>query len=65
LILYKKEGNPIHVRELAASEDAALRALAEGRPLAVALESAEGLDAAAAQELFAFVSTAGLVTGVE
>jgi putative DNA-binding protein len=65
LILYKKEGNPIFVRELAAPEHAALKALAEGRPLADALESAEGLDAAAAQELFAFVSSAGLVVGIE
>lgn len=61
LILYKKEGNPIFVRELAAPEHAALSALAAGVPLADALAGAEGLDAAGAQELFAFVSASGVV----
>jgi hypothetical protein len=65
LILYKKEGNQIYVRELAAPEHAALTALAAGRPLADALAGAPGLDAAGAGELFAFVSASGIVTGVE
>jgi hypothetical protein len=65
LLLYKKEGNPIFVRELTAPEHAALTALAAGRPLADALASAEGLDADAVQELFGFLSASGLVTGVE
>jgi Putative DNA-binding domain len=65
LLLYKKEENPIYVRELTAPEHAALSALAAGRPLADALAGAEGLDAAGAGELFSFLSAAGLVTGVE
>jgi hypothetical protein len=63
LVLYKQQGgNPVFVRELSEPEHAALSALAAGRPLQEALASAEGLDAAAAQELFAFVAEAGLVT---
>jgi hypothetical protein len=65
LVLYKKEGNPIYVRELTAPEHAALTGLAGGRPLAEALAAAEGLDAAGAQELFGFVSASGIVAGVE
>jgi putative DNA-binding protein len=65
LLLYKKEGNPIYVRELSAPEHAALSALAAGRPLAEALAAAEGLDVGATQELFGFISAAALVTGVE
>ncbi len=65
LILYKKEGNPIYVRELTVPEHAALSALAAGRPLADALAGAEGLDAAGAQELFGFISASGLVSRVE
>ncbi|MFI5349448.1 MAG: putative DNA-binding domain-containing protein [Elusimicrobiota bacterium] len=65
LVLYKKEGNQIFVRELTIPEHAALAALAAGRPLADALASAEGLDAAAAQELFGFISVAGIVSRVE
>jgi hypothetical protein len=65
LILYKKEGNPIYVRELTAAEHSALAALAAGRPLAEALAGAEGLDAEGAQELFGFVAESGIVTGVE
>jgi hypothetical protein len=64
LILYKKEDNPIFVRELTAPEHAALAALAAGRPLADALASAEGLDADGAKELFGFISVSGLVTEV-
>lgn len=64
LILYKKEGNPIFVRELTAPEHAALSALADGRPLGEALAEADGLDAAGARELFAFVSASGIVTEV-
>ena len=64
LVLYKKEDNPIFSRELAIPEYAALKALAEGRPLSDALASAEGLDAAGAQELFAFVSESGIVAEV-
>lgn len=64
LILYKKEGNPIYVRELTAPEHAALTALAAGLPLADALASADGLDEAGAQELFGFVSASGIVTAV-
>ena len=65
LILYKKEGNPIFVRELTSPEHAALTALAAGRPLADALDSADGLDASGAQELFEFVAASGIVTGVD
>ena len=65
LILYKKEGNPIYVRELTAPEHAALIALAAGRPLGDALASADGLDAGGAQELFGFVAASGIVAGVE
>ena len=65
LILYKGDGNPIFVRELTAPEHAALGALIAGRPLADALAGAEGMDAEGAQKLFGFLSSAGLVTGVE
>ena len=65
LILYKKEGNPIYVRELTAPEHAALTALTAGRPLADALAGAEGLDAGATQELFGFISVSGIVSRVE
>jgi hypothetical protein len=64
LILYKKEGNPIFSRRLTAPEHAALTALAAGRSLGDALAAAEGLDAAGAQELFAFVSESGIVAEV-
>ena len=64
LILYKKEGNAIFTRELTAPEHAALTALAAGRPLADALAGADGLDAAGAQALFAFVSESGIVAEV-
>lgn len=64
LALYKKEGNPIFVRELTGPEHAALAALAEGRPLEDALASAAGLDAAGAQALFAFVADSGIVAEV-
>jgi hypothetical protein len=64
LVLYKKEGNPVFVRPLTAPEHAALTALAAGRPLQDALASAEGLDAAAATQLFAFIADSGLVTEV-
>jgi hypothetical protein len=64
LVLYKKEGNPIFVRALTGPEHAALSALAAGRPLESALASAEGLDAAGARELFAFVAESGIVTEV-
>jgi hypothetical protein len=65
LLLYKKEGNPIYVRELSGPEHAALAALAAGRPLADALAGADGLDAAGAAELFGFVSASGIVAAVE
>jgi hypothetical protein len=65
LLLYKKEGNPICVRELSAPEHAALIALAAGRPLADALASVEGLDSDSTQELFGFISISGIVTAVE
>jgi hypothetical protein len=65
LVLYKRGSNPIFVRELTAPQHAALVALAAGRPLAEALECAEGLDAGGAQELFGFVAASGIVSGVE
>jgi hypothetical protein len=61
LVLYKKEGNRIFSRPLSGPEHAALSALAAGRALEDALASAEGLDAAAARELFAFVAESGIV----
>ena len=64
LVLYKKEGNPIFVRALTAPEHAALSALEAGRPLEEALASAEGLDAPAARELFAFVAESGIVAEI-
>lgn len=64
LLLYKKEANPIFVRALTVPEHAALAALASGKPLAEALESAEGLDAGGAKDLFGFLAEAGLVTEV-
>lgn len=64
LALYKKEGNPIFVRELSAPEHAALARLIDGDRLDAALESAPGMDEAAAGELFAFVAEAGLVEAV-
>jgi hypothetical protein len=64
VILYKSGDNGVRSRELTAPEHAALAALAAGRPLGDALAAAEGLDAAAASTLFAFISEAGLVVGV-
>lgn len=64
LVLYKKEGNSIFVRELTAPEHAALSGLAAGRPLDEALAAAEGLDDAGAAELFAFVADSAIVTEV-
>jgi hypothetical protein len=61
LIFYKRGGNPIYSRELTGPEHAALTGLAAGRTLSDALAAAEGLDAAGARDLFAFVSEAGLV----
>jgi hypothetical protein len=61
LILYKKESNSVFSRALSGPEHAALSALAAGRPLEDALAGAEGLDAAGAQELFAFVAESGIV----
>jgi hypothetical protein len=65
LILYKKEGNQIFVRELTAPEYAALVALAAGLPLAGALAGAEALDVDATQELFGFIADSGIVSSVE
>jgi hypothetical protein len=61
LALYKKEGNPVFVRELSAPEHAALTALAAGRPLDEALASADGLDEDGARALFAFLAEERLV----
>ncbi|MFI5347649.1 MAG: putative DNA-binding domain-containing protein [Elusimicrobiota bacterium] len=61
LVLYKKEANPVFVRALTAPEHAALTALAAGRPLQDALAAAEGLDADAARDLFAFIAESGIV----
>jgi hypothetical protein len=61
MILYKKEANPIFIRELTAPEHAALTGLSAGRRLGDALAAADGLDAAGAQALFAFIAEAGLV----
>lgn len=64
LALYKKEGNPIFVRQLTAPEHAALVALVDGKTLDDALSSAEGMDEAAAGTLFGFLAESGLVTEV-
>lgn len=64
LALYKKEGNPIFVRELSAPEHAALEALIAGRTLDEALASAPGMDETGARSLFAFVADAALVAEV-
>lgn len=64
LIFYKNGGNEAFARLLSVSEFAALSALREGRPLAEALDFAEGLDEAGAGELFAFIAEAGLVMDV-
>lgn len=64
LVLYKKEGNPIYVRELTAPEHSALSGLAAGLNLGDALAAADGLDAAGAQELFGFISVSGVVAGI-
>ena len=64
LVLYKKEGNDVHVRVLSATEHAALSALRAGRPLGEALESAPGMDETVAARLFAFVADAGLIGDV-
>lgn len=64
LALYKKEGNPIFVRELSAPEHAALSALIAGKTLDDALSGAEGMDEAGAGTLFGFLAEAGLVTEV-
>lgn len=63
-LLYKSGGTPVFSHILAAPEASALRSLFEGRPLDEALAAAEGLDEAAARNLFSFISEAGLVTAV-
>jgi hypothetical protein len=64
LLLYKSGGHDVFCRELALPEHAALSALAAGRSLGEALDSAAGLDAVGAQELFSFVAEAGIVAEV-
>lgn len=64
VLLYKKGGNDVFVRVLSAAEHSALAALSAGRPLEAALAAAEGLDAAGAQELFAFLAGERLVAEV-
>lgn len=63
-LLYKSGGTPVFSHILAAPEASAFQSLYEGRPLDEALAAAEGLDEAAARNLFAFISEAGLVTAV-
>ena len=64
LALYKKEGNPIFVRELTVGEYAALRSLSAGNKLDEALAAAPEMEPAAAQALFAFIAEAQLVMDV-
>ena len=64
VLLYKSGGTPVFSRVLAAPEASAFKSLREGRPLSAALAAANGIDATAARNLFAFISEAGLVTGV-
>lgn len=63
-LLYKSGGTPVFSRLLAAPEASAFRSLFEGRPLDEALAAAEGLDEAAARNLFSFISEAGLIVEV-
>jgi len=64
VLLYKSGGTPVFSRTLAAPEASTLRSLFEGRPLDQALAAAEGLDEAAARNLFQFLSEAGIVVEV-
>lgn len=64
VLLYKNGDTPVFSRILSAPEASALLALRAGRPLADALAAAEGLNEAAARDLFLFLSEAGLITGV-
>ena len=64
VLLYKSGGTAVFSRIIAAPEASALRSLKQGRPLSVALAAAKGLNAAAARNLFSFISEAGLVTEV-
>jgi hypothetical protein len=59
LVLYKREGNPIFARELAAPEHAALAAWPRAARSAGRAGLRRRLDAAAAQALFAFVAKPG------
>lgn len=63
-LLYKGGGTPVFSRVLAAPEASALGLLRAGRPLDEALAAAEGLDEAAARNLFSFLSVAGLIVEV-
>ena len=64
VLLYKSGGSAVFSRVLAAPEAAALRALIGGRSLADALAASSALDEAATRELFSFISSSGIVTGV-
>jgi hypothetical protein len=64
LVLYKRGGNDVFIRALNAPEHRALKALSEGVSIENALAEAEGLDAAGAQALFAFVAESGIVAEV-
>ncbi|MBI5246341.1 MAG: putative DNA-binding domain-containing protein [Elusimicrobia bacterium] len=63
-LLYKGGGTPVFSRVIAAPEASAIRSLMKGRQLGRALAAAKGLTAAAARNLFSFISSSGLVTGV-
>ena len=63
-LLYKSGGTPVFSHVLAAPEASAFKSLREGIPLAEALAAAEGMDEAAARNLFSFISQAGIVTEV-
>lgn len=64
VLLYKSGGTPVFSHILAAPEASAFRSLMKGRPLNESLAAARGLNEAAAQLLFSFISTAGLVAEV-
>ncbi len=64
ILLYKDGGAAVYSRLLADAEAEAFRSLDAGRSIAEALDAAEGLNEAAARDLFLFISSAGLVTEV-
>ena len=65
LLIYKKEGNEIFIREIGGCEHATLAALVNGSSVADALEGASGMNPESAQSLFTLIADERLVAEVQ